>query len=393
MTVTPVRDATTETARAKDLLARLVAFDTTSRNSNIPIIDYIEDYLAGHGVASTRVPDETGEKSSLFATIGPEDAAGVGLSAHTDVVPVDGQDWETDPFTLTEKDGRLYGRGACDMKGFVASVLAKVPDFKSRALKTPLHIVFSYDEEVGCTGVRPMIAEMGERLVKPRMVIVGEPTRMAVVDAHKGPVRWRVEITGRPAHSSMAPLGVNTITIAGELLRELAAMEEELKHAPYDERFTPPYTTLQVTEIEGGAASNIVPEFCWFGWEIRAMPGVDPDAIEDRLRAKAESLLPAMRAVAPEADIVIKRSNQVPAFAAAPGSDALSLALNIAGQNETFAVSYATEASLFHQAGAPSVVCGPGDIAQAHTANEWIEVSELEKCLSFLDRLGDWAER
>ena len=381
-----------ETARAKEILAKLVSFDTTSRNSNLPIIDYIESYLGEHGIESTRVPDETGEKSSLFATIGPGGIAGVGLSAHTDVVPVDGQDWETNPFELVEKGDRLYGRGACDMKGFVACVMAKVADFKARNLKTPLHIVFSYDEEVGCTGVRPMISEMGERLTKPKMVIVGEPTRMAVVDAHKGPVRWSVEITGRPAHSSMAPLGVNAITVAGELLRELAVMEEELKTAPFDDRFTPPYTTLQVTEMKGGAASNIVPESCWFGWEIRAMPGIDPDAIENRLRAKAETLLPAMRAVAPEADIEITRTNEVPAFAAEAGSDALTLALNLAGQNETFAVSYATEASLFHKAGAPSVVCGPGDIAQAHTANEWIEIAELEKCVAFLGRLADWAE-
>ena len=308
-----------ETARAKQLLADLVGFDTTSRYSNLPIVDYIEAYLKEHGIETARVPDETGEKASLFATIGPADVGGVALSAHTDVVPVDGQDWETNPFELIERDNKLYGRGACDMKGFVACVLAKVPDFKARNLKTPLHIAFSYDEEVGCTGVRPMIAELGERFAKPRMVIVREPTRMSVVDAHKGPVRWGVTITGRPAHSSMAPLGVNTIRVAGELLSELAVMEDELKKAPYDERFTPPYTTLQVTEMRAGAASNIVPAECWFGWEIRAMPGVDPDALENRLRAKAQSLLPAMREIAPEADIVIERTNEVPAFAAAPG--------------------------------------------------------------------------
>ncbi|MBU2533899.1 MAG: acetylornithine deacetylase [Alphaproteobacteria bacterium] len=375
----------------KDLLAKLVSFDTTSRNSNLPIIDFIEDYLATYGVASTRVPDETGEKSSLFATIGPENATGIALSAHTDVVPVDGQDWDTDPFTLTEKGSRLYGRGACDMKGFVACVMAHVPQFAQRQLKTPIHIAFSYDEEVGCTGVRPMIAQMGDRLIKPRMVIVGEPTSMMVVDAHKGPVRWSVDIAGRPAHSSMAPLGVNTIAVAAELIAELSRIEIDLKEVR-DERFDPPYTTLQVTEIKGGNASNIVPAATWFGWEIRAMPGADPDAIEGRLRARAQALLPAMREVAPEADIVIRRTNDVPAFAADPESEVLSLSLKLAGQNETFAVSYATEASLFQNAGASSVVCGPGDIAQAHTANEWIEIDELDKCLGFLGRVGDWAE-
>lgn len=381
-----------ELDETKALLAKLVSFDTTSRNSNLPIIDYIEGYLATHGIKSTRVPDETGNWSSLFATIGPEDVSGIGLSAHTDVVPVDGQDWDTNPFELVEKGSKLYGRGSCDMKGFVACVMAKVPEFKARNLKTPIHIVFSYDEEVGCTGVRPMIAEMGDRLIKPRMVVVGEPTNMSVVDAHKGPVRWSVDITGRPAHSSMAPLGVNSIAVAGELIVELGKIERELMAGPRDERFTPPYTTLQVTEINGGNASNIVPETTWFGWEIRAMPGTDPDAIEARLRAKADELLPAMREIAPEADIKIARTNDVPAFAADPESDVLSLALKLAGQNETFAVSYATEASLFHQVGALSVVCGPGDIAQAHTANEWIEIAELEKCLGFLGRVGEWAE-
>ncbi len=378
--------------QTKDLLAKLVSFDTTSRNSNLPIIDFIEDYLKKHGVESTRIPDETGNWSSLFATIGPQDVSGIGLSAHTDVVPVDGQDWDTDPFELVEKGTKLYGRGSCDMKGFVACVMAKVPEFQARNLTTPIHIVFSYDEEVGCTGVRPMIDEMGDKLIKPRMVVVGEPTSMSVVDAHKGPVRWSVDITGRPAHSSLAPLGVNTIAVAGELIVELGKIERELMEGPRDDRFTPPYTTLQITEINGGNASNIVPETTWFGWEIRAMPGTDPDAIEARLRAKADALLPAMREVAPEADIKIARTNDVPAFAADPESDVLSLALKLAEQNETFAVSYATEASLFHQVGALSVVCGPGDIAQAHTANEWIEIAELVKCLGFLGRLGEWAE-
>ncbi len=377
---------------ATEILSKLVSFDTTSRNSNLPMIDYIESYLRGHGIESLRVADDTGEKSSLFATIGPAGVPGVGLSGHTDVVPVDGQDWDTNPFELTERGGRLYGRGACDMKGFLACVMAAVPDFKRRNLKVPVHIVFSYDEEVGCTGVRPMIDEFGARLTKPRMVIVGEPTNMTVVDAHKGPVRWGVTITGRPAHSSMAHLGVNTIAAAGELLAELATMEEELKTSPYDARFDPPYTTLQVTEIGGGAASNIVPAETWFGWEIRGMPGVDPDQVEARLRRKADAVASDMKHTAPEAGIEITRWNDVPSFAADPASEVLSLALNLVGQNETYAVSYATEASLFHAAGAPSIVCGPGDIAQAHTPNEWIETAQLEKCMTFLGKLGDWAQ-
>jgi len=380
------------TAAAIEILESLVSFDTTSRNSNLPIIDYIADYLVGHGVQSFRVPDETGQKSSLFATIGPDKAGGVGLSAHTDVVPVDGQDWETNPFTLVQKDGKLYGRGACDMKGFLACILAAVPDFKRRNLKVPIHLVLSYDEEVGCTGVRPMIHEFGTRLTKPRMVIVGEPTGMNVVDAQKGPARWHVTVTGKPVHSSMAHLGANAIMAAGELLAELALIEEELKQAPRNERFEPPYTTLQVTQIDGGAASNIVPERAWFSWEIRGLPGVNADQIEARFRTKADAISARMKEAAPEAGVEVVRWNHVPAFTADPDSEVLSLALKLAEQNDTHAAPYATEASLFHAAGMPSVVCGPGDIAQAHTPNEWIDQGELDQCLKFLSRLADWAE-
>src|SRR6185312_10047511 len=245
-----------ELGTAKELLARLVAFDTTSNKTNIPLIAFVEDYLRRHGIESVRVPTPDGVKSSLFGTIGPANAGGIALSGHTDVVPVTGQQWDTDPFTLAERNGRLYGRGACDMKGFLACVLALAPSFKARGLKVPIHIAFSYDEEVGCTGVRPMIAELGKSLPLPRMVLVGEPTSMTVVDAHKGPVRWSVKVTGKAAHSSLPHLGVNAITYAGRLLGELARMEDGLKQLPPNPRFDPPYTSLQVTEIEGGTASN-----------------------------------------------------------------------------------------------------------------------------------------
>ncbi|WBT38670.1 acetylornithine deacetylase [Hyphomicrobium sp. DMF-1] len=378
---------------AIDLTTRLVAFDTTSHKSNRALIAFVESYLAGHGITSHLVPTEDGEKASLFATVGPEGVAGIGLSGHTDVVPADPAAWTSDPFTVRQENGRLYGRGTADMKGFLACVLAMVPDFKRRKLKVPLHIVFSYDEEVGCTGVRPMIAELGNRLTKPRAVIVGEPTSMDVVDGHKGPVRWAVEITGRAAHSSMAHLGVNAISVAGRLIGELGAIEKELMALPPDTRYVPPYPTLQVTEITGGIASNIVPATCRFGFEVRAMPGLDVDGIEKRIVAFAEKeCLPEMRRLAPEANIVIRQSNRVPPFAADTESEVVALALKLAGQNETRAVSYATEAGLFQGAKVPSVVCGPGDIAQAHTADEWIAISEIERCLAFLDRLADWAE-
>lgn len=374
-----------------DILDALVSFDTTSSRTNIPLILWVENYLRGHGVASYLVPTADGEKASLFATIGPQDVAGIALSGHTDVVPVDGQKWDTDPFQLAQKDGRYYGRGTSDMKGFLACVLAAVPQFKSAALKKPIHIVFSYDEEIGCLGVRPMIAEMGTRLPLPRVVIVGEPTDMRVVDAHKGPVRWQVDIAGRAAHSSMSHLGVNAIMVAGQILGELARIEADLWADLQDPRFEPPYPTLQVTTIEGGTASNIVPVSCRFGFEVRSMPGLDVEAIEKRVQRFIErECLPAMRAVAPEAGITVARTNYVPPFGSKPGSEAVALALLLAGQNETFAVSYATEAGLFQDAGAPSVVCGPGNIAQAHTANEWVAISELVKCSQFLEKLLDW---
>ncbi len=380
-------------ATATEILERLVSFDTTSRNSNRALVRFVADYLARHGVESQLVPTEDGEKASLFATIGPYGVPGIALSGHTDVVPVDGQNWDSDPFRLVERGGKLYGRGTTDMKGFLACVLAAVPDFKRRALKVPIHIVFSYDEEIGCVGVRPMLGEFGARLPRPRLAIVGEPTGMTVVDAHKGPVRWHVEVKGRAAHSSMAPLGVNAIIYAARLLGELERIERDLMDRAPDPRFDPPYPTLQVTELSGGTASNIVPVSCRFGFEVRALPGLDTGAIARRLIDFAEThCLPEMRRVAPEAEITLRLSNQVPPFAADTTSEVVPLVLRLLGQNRTYAVSYATEAGLFQDVGVPSVVCGPGHISEAHTANEWIAVSELAACTAFLSRLADWAE-
>jgi len=379
---------------AAELLSRLVHFDTTSHRSNLGLVSFVEDYLAQHGVESHLVPNAEATKASLYASIGPSGVPGVALSGHTDVVPVEGQTWSSDPFVLTERDGRLYGRGSADMKGFLACVLAAVPDFVKRKLAVPIHLVFSYDEEVGCLGVRPLIADIRRRSTPPRMVIVGEPTSMSVVDAHKGPVRWHIEVKGRAAHSSMAPLGVNAIGIAGRLLQELARIERELKLAPRAERFDPPYATLQVTRINGGTATNIVPVYCRFDFDVRALPGVDVGAIDRRIRSFAErECLPEMRRVAPESGVDIRIANQVPPFAAGAKSEAVALALHLAGSNETHAVSYATEAGLFQEAGSAAVVIGPGDIAQAHAADEFIAKDQLDRCMAFLDRLGAWAER
>lgn len=375
-----------------ELLARLVGYDTVSHKSNLALITFVEDYLHRYGVASTLIKTPDGAKANLFATIGPSDTPGIALSGHTDVVPVDGQDWQSNPFEMRQADGRYYGRGTCDMKGFLASVLALVPSLVKRSLKTPLHLAFSYDEEVGCTGVRPMLDKLGDELIKPRFAIIGEPTSMRVVDAHKGPVRWRVDINGRAAHSSMAHLGANAIAAASQLIAELARIEQELRSTAANDRFEPGYATLQVTEISGGNAANIVPETCSFGFDVRATPDLDIVAIETRLETFARTkCLPQLQEVAPESGIAIRRTNAVPAFAAAPDSALLPLMLKLTGQNETHAVSYATEAGLFQSAGVASIVCGPGDIAQAHTADEWLAEDQLAACDAFLVRLADWA--
>lgn len=377
------------------LLERLVAFDTVSHKTNVPLIDFVAGYLRDHGIESQLVPNEDGSKINLCATIGPVEAGGgIGLSGHTDVVPVEGQQWDTDPFKVTARDGRLYGRGTADMKGFLACVLASVPDFRSRNLKRPIHILFSYDEEIGCVGVRPMVERLGTDLPMPHIVIVGEPTGMKVVDAHKGPTRWNVTVTGKAAHSSMSHLGVNAVHVASDIVGEIKRLGAELQVNSRDERFDPPYATLQVTSISGGTASNIIPLTCSFGFEVRSLPGLDVDAIERHVADYAErECLPAMRAVSEDVAISIERNNDVPPFGAREGSAATALALNLIGDNQTYAVSYATEAGLFQSAGPDTIVCGPGDIAQAHTANEWIEESELLSCLAFLGRVADWAER
>jgi acetylornithine deacetylase len=383
--------ATPETPRA--ILERLVGFDTTSYRSNLDLLAYVQDYLRGHGVGFDLVRDPGGEpKASLYATIGPKGIAGIGLSGHTDCVPVTGQAWDSDPFTLIERGGRLYGRGTADMKGFLACVLAAVPAYRRRKLKVPIHILFSYDEEIGCVGVRPMIGELGRTLQRPRAIIVGEPTMMQVVDAHKGANRFEVNVTGMDAHTSLPQLGVNAVMIAARLIGELERIEADLRKRHSDPRFDPPHSTIQVTTISGGMASNIVPRQCTFAFGVRALPGLDARGIMAELEGyAARELLPGMRAVAADAAIEMAPLALSPAFAAEEGSEAVSLAMRLAGLNETSAVSYATEAAFFQTGGCPSVICGPGDIAQAHKPNEYIESAQLDSCMGFLERLGDWA--
>jgi acetylornithine deacetylase len=375
---------------AKDLLTKLVAFDTTSSKSNLELIAFVENYLKDQGIASTRVPSPDGTKADLFATIGRQGDGGVALSGHSDCVPVEGQHWTSDPFTLTARDGKLYGRGSCDMKGFIACVLASVPLFKSRKLNEPIHIIISYDEEVGCIGVRPLIARLGKDLPQPRAMIVGEPTSMKVIDTHKRIDAYRTSVTGREAHSSMPGLGVNAIAAAVELIGELERIGADIAAKQNDARFEPPYSTVMVGTIKGGTAHNIVPKSCEFQWQVRSLPSAPPAEVPRDLTAFAKNaLLPRMRQVTKDAGVHTETEGSVPAFVATPGSAAVALALQLTSSDETHAVSYTTEAGLFEQAGCPSVICGPGNIAQAHAADEYVSVAQLEACLAFLAGLAD----
>jgi acetylornithine deacetylase len=312
------------------------------------------------------------------------------LSGHTDVVPVDGQPWTSDPFTLTERDGKLYGRGSADMKGFIAVALAMVPHYVKADLKRPIHLALSCDEEVGCRGVRPLIAHMREHLPKPLAVIVGEPTLMKVVNAHKASHSYETQVMGHEAHSSCAHLGVNAIMVAGELIGELNRMAAELKaRKDVTGLFDPSFSTLQIGLIGGGTAKNIVPRECKFTWDMRLLPDADPDEMPQRLEAFAATLTPEMHKVAPETGIHIRRTNIVPGLAPDRESPAEALGLSLTGANGLAAVSYATEAGLFQQAGIPAIICGPGSIEQAHKPDEWIEASELEACRKFMEKLGN----
>ncbi len=385
--------AITATEKAIEILDRLISFDTTSRNSNLDMIDFVAAYLDGLEIESRFVKSPDGKKANIFASLGPgaQEGGSIALSGHTDVVPVDGQDWDTDPFVMTRRDGRLYGRGTADMKGFIACALAAIPGFKERNLHTPISLIFSYDEEVGCLGIRPLIKQFESSLPKPKMVIVGEPTSMTVVDAHKGASRFETIVTGLEAHSSLTHLGVNAIDVAARLIRELRDIEEEFAERHSSHRFTPPFSTINIGIIEGGTALNIVPKTCRFLWEVRPVPGLDASEVLARLKDFAETrCLPSMRAVSEDCDIRITEQNTIPSFQAS-ATEAVSLAMNLAGQNSTSAVAFGTEAGLFEQSGTPTVICGPGDIAQAHKPNEFIGVSDLEDCMKFMSRLAERA--
>ncbi len=377
-------------ATTEAILAKLISFDTTSRESNLPLITWVEAYLDHYSVPHLRVDYERDRKTNLYATIGPDVAGGIVLSGHTDVVPVDGQDWFSNPFEMTLRDGLLYGRGSADMKGFIAAALAMVPQFKRMALKVPIHLALSCDEEVGCKGVRPLVEHLRQQINKPAAVIVGEPTSMQVVNGHKSAVRFSTEVSGHESHSALTDKGVNAIMVAAELISEISVLRDELiVMGDVSGRYNPPYSTIHVGTITGGTANNIVPRNCSFNWETRLLPGFDEEFVPRRMAAKARALEPAMKAIAPTSGILIDRANSVPGLAADDQSLAQNLALQCSHANSTHTVSYCTEAGLFQQAGIPAVVCGPGSIEQAHKPDEFIAVSELRKCEMFMRRLAE----
>jgi len=375
---------------SQQLLGRLIGFATVSRDSNLQLIGFIRDYLAELGVASELFSNAEGTKANLFASIGPTDRGGVVLSGHTDVVPVDGQAWSVDPFVMTERDGRLYGRGTADMKGFIASVLAAVPAFLAQPLHTPVHLAFSYDEEVGCLGVRSMLDALAQRPHKPRLCLIGEPTELKPVLGHKGKLAMRCQVHGAACHSAYAPYGVNAIEYAARMIGKLGEIGQALAE-DQDARFDPPFSTVQTGVIKGGRVLNIVPEECEFDFEVRALPGFAAEAVADQLQAYAEAeLLPRMRAVSAASDIRLWPLSAYPGLATAADSEAARLVALLSGSSEFGTVAFGTEGGLFDQAGIATVVCGPGSMEQGHRPDEFVSVAQLQGCDAMLLRLVDY---
>jgi acetylornithine deacetylase len=373
-----------------EMLAKLVSFDTESAKSNLPLLDFVEAYLRSWSVPVVRVPNAEGDKAALFATVGPQDRGGVLLSGHTDVVPVTGQEWTSDPFRLRVEGGRIFGRGTVDMKGFDALALALVPEFQAANLKTPIHIMLSYDEETTCLGVVDAIRRFGADLPMPRAVIVGEPTELAVVDAHKSVVTFLTTVRGFEAHSAKPHLGASAVMTAAELVSELNRIADELmERGDPDQRFDPPYSTVHVGTIHGGTARNIMAKNCSFHWEFRGLPSLDPAEIPTRLERFAD-------------DVALKRLNRfgnlgrienalevsVPGLAPQPGSEAEALAMRLTGTNRSETVPFGTEAGHYQAAGIPTIVCGPGSIDQAHQPDEYITVEQIEAGAAFMRRLA-----
>jgi acetylornithine deacetylase len=375
---------------ALDLIKRLVAFDTTSHLSNLEAIAFIRERLEALGAECRLTYNDDKRKANLYATLGPADRPGIMLSGHTDVVPVDGQAWSSDPFRLTERDGKFFGRGAADMKSFIGLALALAPEFVERGLHTPLNFSFSYEEEFGCVGVRRLIADMAGLPVQPRLCIVGEPTGMKVIAGHKGKRSLRCQVRGKEGHSALST-GVNAVEAAAQVISHIKSMQRRIRReGPFDAAYDPPYTTVHTGLVRGGHALNIVPNDCWFEFEIRALPRQDVDALNDDIVAFARrEVEPEMQAAAAETGFDFEVMNDSAGFDLPDDHPAVRFVTALTGDNSTGRVSFGTEAGLFTSAGVPSVVCGPGFIEQAHKPDEFISREQLARGEAFLRRLMD----
>ncbi|MDG4874949.1 acetylornithine deacetylase [Mesorhizobium sp. WSM4935] len=371
------------------ILERLIAFPTVSRDSNLDLIGYAADLLEANGIASQLIHSTDGHKANLFATIGPADRPGIMLSGHTDVVPVDGQDWTLPPFAMTERDGKLFGRGAADMKGFVASALAACIKASKMPLRTPLHLALSYDEEVGCLGVRDLIDMLSAAPQRPLLCIVGEPTNMQVATGHKGKLAARALCKGREGHSALAPLALNAIHLGCDFVRALRDEQDRLaREGARDGDYDIPYTTVHVGKINAGVALNIVPNLCVVDFEIRNVAADDAAGILDRLRTAASRIAADAASIAPEAAIDIEITNTYPGLDTPTASEAVAFVKSLTGANDTMKVAFGTEGGLFSRdLGTPAVVCGPGSMAQGHKPDEFVSVEQLRRCDDMLERL------
>lgn len=377
--------------RSVQILRDLIAFPTISADPNRELIGYCEGLLRGLGADVTVIGDDTGHKANLYATLGPRDRPGVLLSGHTDVVPVEGQAWTMPPFELTEQDGRLYGRGTTDMKGFVACVLAMAEQAALQDLQTPLHLALSYDEEIGCVGVRSMIEMLADAPFVPRFCIVGEPTQLQVATGHKGKTAARITCIGREAHSALAPTALNAIHMAADMVGLIRNLQDDLHDgAVQDDAYDVPYSTVHVGVIDGGVALNIVPNKATLLFEIRNLPEDDPQRLLDRMREDADRVLLPLRSQFPEALIDIEITNQYPPLGTAPDAEVVSFVKSLTGSNATTKVAFGTEGGLFStRLGVPTVVCGPGSMAQGHKPDEFITVEQMQKCDGMLGTLLD----
>lgn len=376
------------------ILDRLIGFDTVSSRPNMALMDYVRDLLAGAGVTARLIPDATGGKANLWATVGPSDRGGVMLSGHTDVVPVEGQAWTRPPFQLTEAEGRLYGRGTADMKGFVACAIAATLQAARRPLKVPLHLALSYDEEVGCLGVRSLVDMLEGAPVRPAMCIVGEPTGMQVATGHKGKVALRATCTGREGHSALAPLALNALHLAADFIGVIRAVQARVaKDGPFDGAYDVPYTTLHAGKMQGGVQVNIVPNHATVDFEIRSLAGHDAGGLIAELQAGAEVLLAPLRATFPEAAITIDRLWDYPGLGTPSDASVVRFVQSLTGANGTIKVAFGTEGGLFDaRLNVPSVICGPGSMAQGHKPDEFVTREQMARCQAMLTTLIDRLE-